>query len=158
MQKKSSEIMKRHNEIALLFDLPTSTSVTTIPSLPSLFTLMEDEPSVTSPKREQGLFAAILQNDPTALYQDMRQDPEKYDSNAVELVEELIAKRRKPTAEERRLLDAAVLELNSVPPPKTTPKKLVPKPALQPKEEASEGVPLAGVDFPAGLERPFWWL
>lgn len=160
MQKKSTESTKRHDELARLFGLPVSPEVTTIPSLPTLSDLMEGDPSPTSRARVQGLFSEILRDDANILYQDMRQAPEKYDPDAVELITRLIARKRELSKQERQLLDLAVLELNRQPPDKAPPKQPVTKLVVRELavEEEPAGLPREGIDFPAGLERPFWWL
>ena len=157
MAKISSETMKRVDEIASLFGLPISTDVTTIPPSATLFELMEEAPSTSAPKRPKGLFEDLLRGDPSMLYQDMQRAPEKYDPLTVQLVKDIMTKRRELSAEERQLLDLAMLDYATEPPPKLpAPAKAATK-KKEPEPEV-ESTPVEGVNFPQGLERPFWWL
>lgn len=100
----------------------------------------------------------MLRDDANVLYQDMRQEPEKYDPDAVTLVTQLVARKRELTKEERQLLDLAVLDLNRALPVKEQPRPTVVRTQDRAHFEEPEAMPVAGVDFPAGLQRPFWWL
>lgn len=164
MQKKSSTITKKLDEIASLFGLPTSTEVTGMPSLPTLAEMMEEPRSPTSLGRPKGLFEELLGGNLAALYQDMLLEREKYEPEVVELVQQLMQQKRELTQDERALLDRAVLDFNRRLPVKAAPTKPPTQKKLEPHvEDEHEGdLPtrdaIPGVDIPMGVEKPFWWL
>ena len=167
MDSSYSKTTKRLDEIASLFELPISTDVTGIPSLPTLLELMSDPKtpeSSTSSQRMDGLFAVYMRSNPDILYQDMQHEKDKYSPECLDLVQDIVARPRPITPKERKILDEAVLDFNR----KWTP----PKPVVDNKPRAvrlretddhsdsedAHGDPIAGVDFPIGTDRPFWWL
>lgn len=98
---------------------------------------------------------------PEHLYVDSLENPDKYDPRILPVLRELVANRRPPTQEERKLLDAAVLDFNSAPKQKTTERsRPIPKPKPESYTGTEDKAPSAesGMTVPEGAPKPFWWL
>jgi len=105
------------------------------PTFPDLFQLAEEAAQQTtpSPVRNEGLFAALI-GDPMVLYQELLEDPERFDPEAAELLQLFAAGQKKLdelTPGERTLLDLAVIDFAS---PRTPP----PKPELPPEPKKAK--------------------
>lgn len=135
------------------------------PKPPSLFELVEQPSSTGRPS--VGLFQELLQGRPEAIYLDSLENPDKYDEDLRQLLSELVSTGRRPSFEEHKKLDAAVLTFMEAPRAKAAPP---PKPALPKKlpefkrpdfvdsdvgEEVPGPEPTLGS---GGNPRPFWWL
>lgn len=135
------------------------------PKPPAPPTLTPPQPTLADPPKPKGLFQEVLGGDLGALYQDMREHPEKYDAETVRLVEGLLAANRAPLPEELPKLDLAVLDFNKVmrPEPKR-PKPVIRRPPPEPPAESPP--PLEPVTPPSAdaigktdeIPQAFWWL
>lgn len=102
---------------------------------------------------------------PEEMYTDSLEHPEKYDSRVRDLLQELATMRREPTAEERMLLDAAVLDFAAKPKPQApAPKKV--QQLSRPVEfrtpdfatEVAAESPEEESAIPDGQPKAFWWV
>lgn len=163
--------------MASQYNLPSISELTALPppvSPPSIQELLlgtVGDRSASPSSKPSGFYEELMQSRPEALYQDARSAPGKYEEGVTELLEQLVASRREPTAEERARLDAAVLSYHErpappAPKPKTTP---VHTQVLSEADEAlgerAEGdEPAPGPETTATLptdetgQNPFWWL
>lgn len=94
-----------------------------------------------------------MQSRPEELYLDTVEHPEKYDDAVPALVRDMVEKRRPPTAEERLLLDAAVLDFAA----KAKPVAAGPKKPASPRVKSPEAEETMSSSYP-GEPKPFWWL
>lgn len=107
------------------------------------------------PPKPVGLFEAVLQSRPEAMYEDALEHPDKYEDGVPQLLEDLASSRRATTDTERELLDRAVLDftrkLPAVPKPPTPP---------SPPNSPSNYEPGDTNVFTGPEEEPtaFWWL
>lgn len=136
------------------------------PKPPALFELVDPPTSPSSMDRPSGgLFQELLQGRPEAMYLDSLDSPDKYDEDLRKLLSELVSTGRRPSFEEHKKLDAAVLTFMEAPRAKAAPP---PKPALPKKLPEFKRPEFTGGDEevpgpePAlgsgGNPRPFWWL
>lgn len=102
---------------------------------------------------------------PEEMYTDSIEHPEKYDGRVRDLLQELTSARREPTAEERALLDTAVLDFAAKPRPAApAPKKV--QPLAKPVEfrtpdfatEVAAESPEEESAIPDGQPKAFWWV
>lgn len=136
------------------------------PRFPSVAELVAEQLQMSSSSApKSGLFHELLLSHPEALYQDSLEHPDKYEEDLRALLSELVSTRRQPSSEERKRLDAAVLDFMSV----NRPKHQSPSPSLPRKmpelrrpsftEQDEKGLPGAEPDAQmAGQPRAFWWL
>jgi len=166
--KKSQE---RWDSIASQFNLPLSSELTGLPPVvfPTFPTVQELAASaqLASPgTRPTGLFEELLQSRPEAIYIDILDHPEKFEDGVKELVEELVTHRRELTAQERELMDRAVLDFlakpKGQPAPKPMPKKVDERAemaeALDEELRAEIVEPPAAAAANNGEPPAFWWL
>lgn len=114
------------------------------------------------PPRPEGLFEDLLRSDPSALAQDALDHPDRYADEARALLTELVQSPRRVSAEERRVLDRATLDLAEYRPPTlpaSAPKKrpVEGAPRRQTVEQVVDPLPVPGIDIPEDA-APFWWL
>lgn len=136
-------------------------------TFPTLFELADEQlrqPSSTG-SRVDGLFHELLRSNPEELYQDSLDNPDKYREDLRTLLSELVTTRRQPSFEERKKLDAAVLDFMAAPrkePPKKPP--VPPSPTKLMEFKTPDFVSRGDEEEPGpalgsgGNPRPFWWL
>jgi hypothetical protein len=125
------------------------------------FTGRTPSPNEGSYRRERGLFLGLL-GDPSALYQDLLANPEKYDESLLPLVQSLVTGQRKLDElkdDEVQALDRATIDFGQ--PTKPVP----PSPAPTPHKPTSSEPDIPYVEgrapaspFPEDGPEPFWWL
>lgn len=130
----------------------------TIEPFPTLQELAYAE--LHSPKAEKprdGLFNQLLESRPEVLHIDASEHPDKYDTETIALLRDLVNRRldvRELDEEDLLRLDRATLDFATA-----TPKAETKKPPTAPKKVAVEDSgPVMGVDVPASDMPPFWWL
>jgi hypothetical protein len=100
-----------------------------LPKFPTPFALTQSAETNAEPKRREGLFTALI-GDPAVLYQEYLEEPEKFNPELGDLLQQLIAGQKKLDElrpSEMGQLDAAVLDFAE---PRRTP-----KPQVQSAEE-----------------------
>jgi hypothetical protein len=145
-----------------------------VPRFPTFFELASQTES-PSKKRETGLFEGLL-GDPTVLFNDLLDNPGKYEAGVDQVVQRLVSGQASLddlNEQERQLLDRATLDFSQ---PRRSEEPLSPKPAprrdpaddLEPEElgdelgpqepgdeEDEERKPTTG---PQGPMKAFWWV
>lgn len=130
------------------------------PSFPSFSALVGE--SASEPRtRPSGLFLDLL-GDPQILYQDLLEDPKKYEEGVSSLLQEIISGQRKLDEldkQELTLLDRATLDFNQ---PRRAPPETRPAPAPA-RVAAKAGPQSPAADRPpkaigAPDMEPYWWL
>lgn len=176
--KTSSLASNSEDTSAQELRLPTLEELAGVPRLPKLPTLEEmvvhergeklHPLMVTSspPPPPKSLFDSLLGGQLEALLQDARSNPQYYDREDLELLEQLAAGVKKLealTPLESAWLDRATIQFSSFRPPrvpKSAPRPPAPKPVAKKEQEPQGGSAtmeeLAALS-PDGLP-PFWWL
>jgi hypothetical protein len=114
--------------------------------------------------KPQGLFSALLKDHVEILATDAIEEPEKYNPEAVELLNEMLGGKKSPqslTDSERRLLDQATLDFATYTPRKQAvpaPSRALPARAAKETESTEDAEPIPGVDVPVTEAPAFWWL
>jgi len=129
---------------------------------PTVAELAAESAHASAPDRPRGLYQELLLSRPEPLYADVLDHPEKYPETVMPILRSLLETRREPTEEERKVLDAAVIDFAT----KTREQKVpTPRPAKrQKKKELEHRMPELSSDatsppaLPDGEMKPFWWL
>lgn len=111
------------------------------PTFPTLFQLAAEAQTTPLPAPSVGLFEALI-GDPTVLYQELLEDPARFDPEVADLLQLLVAGQKKLDElepNERLLLDAAVVDFAS-PKSQPEPQKLPPEPKADQLPAALEHV------------------
>jgi hypothetical protein len=112
----------------------------------------------------QGLFSALLKDHVEILATDALEGPDKYNPQAVELLNEMLDGKKSTkslTDTERKILDQATLDFASYTPPKqvpTQPVRALPVRAVKAREDTEDADPTPGVDVPVTEAPAYWWL
>lgn len=140
---------------------PALTQPPSPPKFPSFVQLAELDRSQPPPARSSSVFQALLGR-AEPLYIDSLEHPEKYSPEAVALLGELIAGTKKLddlAPAEQGLLDHATIDFASATPEKPRPPpQPAPRRAARAVRREPEAEPVAGVDVPADVQQPYWWL
>ncbi len=140
----------------------------TAPTFPTFFELAGASVTETSPAPSKELFQSLI-GDPRVLFQELLEDPSRFDEGVAESLQELIS--GKPFNElersQRDLLNKATIDFATNKRP-TKPKEAAPKQRLSAAEKAAEeddepelewgshGPRLAPPDAPSAMPT-FWW-
>lgn len=142
---------------------PASIPPPSPPEFPAFMQLVElDREQAPAPPtaRSSGLFEGLLGGRPEPLYEDAAAHPEKYSPEAQALLADLIAGRVDARAlgeAERQLLDLATIDFATAK-PKAPPRSLRPAPVPPRAPAAPPERPAPGIDVPAEVPEPYWWL
>jgi hypothetical protein len=125
---------------------------------PSFYELVGASGTVANEPKPTGLFSAMV-GDPDVLYQDLLDNPSRYEEGVSSLLLGLTSGERRISdisKQEMELLDRAVLDLGQ--PRRDKPK---PKPEVAPKRMAARPTPVAQPPKVPGSNTdlpPYWWL
>lgn len=124
------------------------------------FAELASEVTPPPPSRPQTLFNIV--GDPTILFSDLLDNPEKYEAGVDELLQELVHKRKRMdelSAQELQLLNRAVVAFMQAParkPPPAPTRRAPPEPEPEAFDLDEQGAPMpAEIDLPDAPS--FWW-
>lgn len=121
------------------------------PPNPTLVELVEPLPR----RRARGLFADLLSGRPELLLQDAQANPDAYDTDVVELLEQILLNKKdieNLTDEEHRKVDEATTEFFQA-----TPKTSTPASSAGGRSPRIPDPPRGGVPVDGPVMDAFWW-
>jgi len=152
--RSTSELFPGSSLLTNLMPLPGLAA----PRFPSFSELVGATVS-EKPTKRSGLFLDML-GDPQVLYQDLLEDPSKYEEGVSRLLQELISGQQQLSElndQEMGLLDRAVLDFNQPARKLEARPAPAPKPPAKAKRPEPREKPPKAIGAPSGVD-PYWWV